>query len=850
MARIESWFDQDIKKPVKVHHIGGNMFSQDNLGNLIGVRVFDHGEAVTLSGSVSANVIRPDGGTVAVAGTLSDNTASVELPQAAYAYPGMIAVVLKLTSGSAVTTLCAVTAIVYRSTTDVTIDPGTIVPSIQNLIAQIDAAVASIPLDYSALNQEVSDIKSALNQLQVTIDLFDPAVVGSTVIKGYILTNVAVGETVPLVADNTNNSYRHIVRHVKKGDMVTITGRGTTNSLLWVFTDENAALISKSASDAYEASPVTLSASADGYVVSNFLTSYDYSMILTTSDLSENIDYVLDDVTEETDYTDKLVRGYIDASGTTVSTAVIDNAGMRCIVVPVKTGDELTITGNGGNASRLWCFIDEQFNVISVAPPTAQEANIHHKAPTDGYVICNFDNNKTKKIVIRAIKTKHETLCESWLTGTLGSANQNVGDLFDGGNVTQNTQYHRQIIRIFAGEKYKITANGGSSGRAYYVLDDNFIIKEVAPELAYTKSYSLTVESNGYLIVNALVTRYNAVIKLHSADRNNQIIPLAYPPDYPDVITSVTFNSTVKMSYAEILAGYDALLQAYPDNITKTTLGLDASETYTIYRYDFYPTIPYSDRASGGFGVIYDRTNYPVVSLDACIHGNEHPCGRALLNFMTAVCEEKNATLAWLHDNIHFVVIPITNPWGYEHDDRKNSNGVDLNRNFPALWGLGATDPTDGYYRGTEPFSEPETEYLASILNEIVDKNSFCLSYHTHGRFEDYRSMTCWAYANYGNPDPLTSAGYEVIRNITRTGHNNHNLPADSGLIGRMQCGSDGGSIMNYGSAIGLPTVTPECMYRYYDGGITADYNTNTNTMNAEYIEICVLAMVKRFLYQ
>lgn len=152
MAQIESWFDQDLKKPVKVHHIPGNVFTQDNDGNLIGVRVYDHGEAVTLSGSVSANVIRPDGGTVAVAGTLTGNQASVALPQAAYAYPGMIALVIKLTSGSTVTTLCAVTAIVYRSSTDTIIDPGTIIPDIQALIAAIDEAVDSIPPDYSALS--------------------------------------------------------------------------------------------------------------------------------------------------------------------------------------------------------------------------------------------------------------------------------------------------------------------------------------------------------------------------------------------------------------------------------------------------------------------------------------------------------------------------------------------------------------------------------------------------------------------------------------------------------------------------------------------------------------------------
>lgn len=151
MAVIESWFEQDLKKPVKVHMIDGNVFSQDNKANRIGVTVFDDGAAASLGGSITANIIRADNGTVAATGTLSGNKCSVLLPAAAYAVTGRIIIVLKLTTDSVITTLLAVVANVYQSSTNTVVDPGTIIPSVQDLISQIETAVASIPADYSSL---------------------------------------------------------------------------------------------------------------------------------------------------------------------------------------------------------------------------------------------------------------------------------------------------------------------------------------------------------------------------------------------------------------------------------------------------------------------------------------------------------------------------------------------------------------------------------------------------------------------------------------------------------------------------------------------------------------------------
>ena len=151
MAMIETWINQDLQNTVKIRYIEGNVFSQDNNGNLIGVSVSNNGTPASLEGTVSANVIRSDGVTVAVEGGFSHNRAFVILPQAAYAVPGVISVIIKITNESDVTTLAAIIANVYESTTDTVVDPGTIIPSVETLLAAIEEAVASIPADYSTL---------------------------------------------------------------------------------------------------------------------------------------------------------------------------------------------------------------------------------------------------------------------------------------------------------------------------------------------------------------------------------------------------------------------------------------------------------------------------------------------------------------------------------------------------------------------------------------------------------------------------------------------------------------------------------------------------------------------------
>ena len=66
---------------------------------------------------------------------------------------------------------------------------------------------------------------------------------------------------------------------------------------------------------------------------------------------------------------------------------------------------------------------------------------------------------------------------------------------------------------------------------------------------------------------------------------------------------------------------------------------------------------------------------------------------------------------------------------------KANANGVDLNTNFDAQWGQGASNVFEPHYSdyvGCSPFSERESQMLRDMLHRI--KPVFTISYHAKGR--------------------------------------------------------------------------------------------------------------------
>lgn len=98
----------------------------------------------------------------------------------------------------------------------------------------------------------------------------------------------------------------------------------------------------------------------------------------------------------------------------------------------------------------------------------------------------------------------------------------------------------------------------------------------------------------------------------------------------------------------------------------------------------------------------------PSVLIIGCFHGDE-PQGKFLI-------EE------YLKENpdTRILFIPCLNQYGFEHKIRTNSNGVDLNRNFPtANWEL---TQRNEFFGGDSPASEQETKFVIETIEKFNPK--------------------------------------------------------------------------------------------------------------------------------
>lgn len=147
MARFERWFDQDLSYKLETRHTQSISFSEDNLSVLLGVRLYENGAPVSVSGSVVCYAIRNDGNTVVFSGSLSSNQAYAVLPKSCFVSPGPLAVMLQLVTGTGdnaiKTTVLKVLLMVEASQTGTIIDPGSEVPDLSDLLAMLDQMEAA-----------------------------------------------------------------------------------------------------------------------------------------------------------------------------------------------------------------------------------------------------------------------------------------------------------------------------------------------------------------------------------------------------------------------------------------------------------------------------------------------------------------------------------------------------------------------------------------------------------------------------------------------------------------------------------------------------------------------------------
>ncbi len=257
---------------------------------------------------------------------------------------------------------------------------------------------------------------------------------------------------------------------------------------------------------------------------------------------------------------------------------------------------------------------------------------------------------------------------------------------------------------------------------------------------------------------------------------------------------------------AEILAEMDRLAGLYPA-IASPRFSLGTSlEGRPIWAMRISSTPTVHDPAK------------PVAWFDALHHAREPMSGESVLYFADWLCSNQvgNPEAARLVATRNVLLIPCVNPDGYEYNrqiapgggglwrkNRRNNGGsfgVDLNRNYDWEWGPqwpgSSSNPDSETYRGTSPFSEPETQRVRDAL--ALQPPSLSMSCHSYADLLLYP----WGYNTIYTPD---DALYSSIGNAM-TSENGWS----AGTIWELLYIANGGSVDYHYGVYDTIAYTPE----------------------------------------
>lgn len=180
----------------------------------------------------------------------------------------------------------------------------------------------------------------------------------------------------------------------------------------------------------------------------------------------------------------------------------------------------------------------------------------------------------------------------------------------------------------------------------------------------------------------------------------------------------------------------------------------------------------------------------------------------------------KDADVTFAVDNREIWVVPMVNPDGHVlaeqgKDWRKSTTtayglstfgfgpegpGVDINRNYGYSWDKApagsSKNPSDATFRGSAPFSEPETQAMKALLTG--HKFTYCMSYHSFSN----AILWPWAYTHDAPADKrLAAVGNKLAKIAGYKGEQSADLYVHGGTTNDWAYGELG--IFTYTSEMG-----------------------------------------------
>ena len=257
--------------------------------------------------------------------------------------------------------------------------------------------------------------------------------------------------------------------------------------------------------------------------------------------------------------------------------------------------------------------------------------------------------------------------------------------------------------------------------------------------------------------------------------------------DYPQPSNFSLGSTGGYFSYQEMLDNLDSMRSKYP-HLISARQAIDSNNLTHENRPIYWLRIsdnPDIDEAE------------PEALYNALHHAREPLALSQLIYYMWYLLEHysQDPAIQYIIDNTELYFVPCINPDGYIYNEINNPNGggmwrknrrnngngtygVDLNRNYGFEWAHDNTgssgNSSSDTYRGTAPFSEPETQNIRDFCQ--AHNFLFSINYHTYGAQLIYP----WAYNDQLTVDSNEFRAYAALM----TSENNYEFGTNMETIG------------------------------------------------------------------
>ena len=144
---------------------------------------------------------------------------------------------------------------------------------------------------------------------------------------------------------------------------------------------------------------------------------------------------------------------------------------------------------------------------------------------------------------------------------------------------------------------------------------------------------------------------------------------------FPDANTDST-NKINDYTSADFYTKFDTLVADYPRYITASEAITSSSPNHTLKWYNFNPIPTFSQK--------YDMKPVKIIIVSGQ-HGYEKATPLGLYYFVRDLLEnwQDHPALNYIRNHVQLLICPLANPYGFDNNQRRNYNNVDLNRNYP-----------------------------------------------------------------------------------------------------------------------------------------------------------------------